>query len=118
MLELSKARLENHAFNPQTPTGGTATQNANAAASDWPDITQKWLPASAYAQYHVYRDWFATVRFTWDKFNKKDFRTDGLKPATGADIFLGNDYRDYNVQFLSFTISYRPQWLGVGRPAL
>ena len=118
MLELSKARLVNIAYNPTTPTGGTATQNASAAAGNWPDITQKWVPASAYAEYRVTADWSATVRYTYDQFDKADFRTDGLKPATGADIFLGNDYRDYNGQFLTFTISYRPRLLGVGRSAL
>lgn len=114
-LELAKARLTNHAFNPTTPTGGTATQNANAAASDWPDITQKWLPATAYASLRVWSEWYVTARLEWDDFNKRDFRTDGLKPATGADIFQGNDYRDYNARFLSLIVSYRPSFLSAGR---
>ncbi|HTL06537.1 MAG TPA: MtrB/PioB family outer membrane beta-barrel protein [Gemmatimonadales bacterium] len=117
-LEYARARLENVAFNPITPTGGTTAQNANAVASNWPDITQKWVPASAYLQGRIVQEWYATVRLTSDVFSKKDFRTDGLKPATGADIFLGNDYRDYTARFLSFTISYRPRLLRVGRSAL
>lgn len=118
VLELSKARLENRAYNPVTPTGGTAAQNANAAASNWPDIRQKWLPASAFAELRISGEWAATLRFVYDKFDKTDFRTDGLLPATGSDIFMGNDYRDYNAQFLTFTISYRPRLLGAGRSAL
>src|ERR1044071_7035023 len=101
MVELAKARLVNIAYNPTPPTGGAAPQNASAAPANWPDITQKWVPVSAYAEYRVTADWAATVRYTYDQFAKKAFRTAGLKPATGADIFLGNDYRDYNVQFLS-----------------
>jgi len=62
MLELSDARLENHGFNPNgPPTGGTATQNANATATDWPDITQKWLSASAFVTYRFTADWAATL---------------------------------------------------------
>ncbi|HEV8149422.1 MAG TPA: MtrB/PioB family outer membrane beta-barrel protein, partial [Gemmatimonadales bacterium] len=44
ILELSQARLKNLAFNPLPPSGGSATQNASARASDWPDITQSGCP--------------------------------------------------------------------------
>lgn len=36
-------------------------------------------------------------------------------PATSADIFLGNDSRDYTAQFLGLTLSFRPRLLGPGR---
>ena len=32
----------------------------------------------------------------------------------GADIFLGNDFRNYRATFLTITISYRPQLLRPG----
>jgi hypothetical protein len=38
-------------------------------------------------------------------------------PATGSDIFLGNDYRNYKATFLTFSISYRARLLGPGRSA-
>jgi len=117
-IELAKSRLENHAFNPITPTGGTSGQNTSATATDWPDITQKWIPATGWVEYMVRDDWAVTVRYIYDRFDKVDFRTDDLDPATGADIFLGNDYRNYRVSFLTFTISYRPRRLGPGRSAL
>ena len=117
-LELAKSKLVNAAFNPTTPTGGTATQNASAQATNWPDITQKWIPARGWVQYRVSADWVATASFIYDRFEKTDFRTDGLMPATGADIFLGNDYRNYRATFLTLTISYRARLLGPGRSAL
>jgi MtrB/PioB family decaheme-associated outer membrane protein len=113
-IELAKSRLVNGAFNPTTPTGGTAAQNASALAANWPDITQKWIPASLFARYRVNDDWAATLQFWYDKFDKSDFRTDGLMPATGADIFLGNDYRNYLANFMTITISYRPRLLRTG----
>ena len=117
-IEVAKSRLVNQAFNPTTPAGGTASQNTSAQATDWPDITQKWIPASGWARYRVSDDWAATVQFIYDRFDKVDFRTDGLKPATGADIFLGNDYRNYRASFLTMSISYRPRLLRPGRSAL
>lgn len=113
-IEYAKSRLVNAAFNPATPTGGTATQNASAVAGNWPDITQKSVPGSAWARYWVSKEWAATAQFWYDKFDKTDFRTDGLMPATGADIFLGNDFRNYRATFLTITISYRPQLLRPG----
>jgi hypothetical protein len=104
--------------NPTTPTGGTASQNTSAIAVDLPEITHMLNPVSGYLSYNFGQDWAISAGYTYEKFDEKDFRTDGLKPATGADIMLGNDFRNYTTGYLSFTVSYRPGSMMFRRPIL
>lgn len=118
MLQVTDARLETLTSNPVPPAGGTASQIANATAGDLPDITDRWTPVSIYARYYVASAWAVTARYTYDGWRGIDWRTDGLVPATGSDVFLGNDYRNYDGQYLMLTISYQPWLLRAGRSAL
>ena len=103
----SRARAAMKASNPVTPTGGSAAQNTNAGAVDYPAITQRFNPASAYLRYSPGPNWSAALSFTYEQYKDDDFRNNNLKPATGADIFLGNEYRDYTAGILAFSIQYR-----------
>jgi len=117
-LESSRAKFRMATFNPLTPTGGTATQNFNATASDLPEVTQKYQPMSIFATYLVTPDWGMTVRYETERWAQNDFRTAGLLPAEGNGIFLGNNLDNYNAGFFTISVSYRPRLLRVARPAL
>jgi MtrB/PioB family decaheme-associated outer membrane protein len=103
----SKASASMNAHNPTTPAGGTTAQNNSARAVDYPDILQRFNPASAWLRYSPTPNWSATVGFQYEKYQDDDFRNNNLNPATTADIFLGNEYRDYKAGILSFSIQYR-----------
>jgi hypothetical protein len=105
-------------FNPLTPTGGTAAQNFAATASDLPLVTQKYQPMSLFASYVVTPDWGLTVRYETERWAQNDFRTAGLLPWEGNGVFLGNNLDNYNARFFSVSVSYRPTFLKLSRPAL
>lgn len=117
-VESSRAKFRMATFNPLTPTGGTATQNFNATASDLPEVTQKYQPMSLFARYLVTPEWGMTVRYQTERWAQNDFRTLGLHPAEGNGIFLGNNLNDYNASYITVSVSYRPHLLRVPRPAL
>ncbi|HVX40254.1 MAG TPA: MtrB/PioB family outer membrane beta-barrel protein [Gemmatimonadaceae bacterium] len=106
--EQSQARFRMLAYNPMTPSGGTAAQNTSATAHDYPDVSQKLQPVTAWVEYSLRADWAITLRYQGELFNQNDFRTAGLQPATGTFDFLGNNYMNYNAQFLTLAVSYRP----------
>jgi len=117
-VDASRAKFRMATFNPLTPTGGTATQNFNATASDLPEVTQKYQPMTLFVSYLVTREWGMTLRYETERWAQNDFRTLGLKPAEGNGIFLGNNLDDYNARFLTLSVSYRPRLLRLARPAL
>ena len=117
-LDASRAKFRMATFNPLTPTGGTATQNFNATASDLPEVTQKFQPMTLFATYFVTPEWGMTLRYQTERWAQNDFRTLGLKPAEGNGIFLGNNLNDYNARFITISVSYRPRLRRVARPAL
>ncbi|MGZ3333244.1 MAG: MtrB/PioB family outer membrane beta-barrel protein [Gemmatimonadaceae bacterium] len=117
-VDASRAKFRMATFNPLTPTGGTATQNFNATASDLPEVTQKFQPMMLFATYFVTPEWGTTFRYQTERWAQNDFRTLGLQPSTGGAIFLGNNLNDYNVRYITISVSYRPRLRRVARPAL
>jgi MtrB/PioB family decaheme-associated outer membrane protein len=118
-VDWTRAEFTVVTVNPNgTPTGGTAGQNDGATAKPWPQFTHEWVPASLFVRYSVTTQVAVTVQYSIDRFEGEDFRTDGLQPATGTDIYLGNDYRNYNAQWLTITLSYHLPLIGTGRPPL
>lgn len=116
-VSLTDGTLSIGGLNPNgTPagTGATATQIAQATAGDFPDVTYKLMPISAYVRFDPMRDWSLLARFTYEKYENQDFRNDGLHPATGTDLFLGNDLIPYNAYILTFGAAFRLGALGVG----
>jgi MtrB/PioB family decaheme-associated outer membrane protein len=99
--------------NPTTPTGGTDAQRASAVATDFPEIRYDFTPASAWLHYRLSDRWSARVGYTEERFRYTDFRSDGLRPVTGADIFMGNDLEGYNARMVSVRIRYAPRIPGV-----
>ncbi len=109
-----------HSMNPTTPSGGTASQNANATAVNYPDITHSWNPIRISLRYQLSPNWSGTVGYDFENFQNNDFRTNGVIPGTtfwegrattvdpSGDVILGNDLRPYRASYLTFTIGFRP----------
>jgi hypothetical protein len=63
-------------------------------------------------RYHFAKSWTASLFYTFDKFSKNDWRTDGLTPfipqlaGTTGSIWLGNDARNYTAHILGVTLAY------------
>jgi hypothetical protein len=117
-LDFSNARFVMATYNPTTPAGGTAAQNLAATASDLPEITQKFRPVTLFLRYQYSANWAATLHYQTERYEQNDFRTLNLLPAEGNGIFLGNDFTNYNTQFMTFSLTYRPRALRFGRSAL
>jgi MtrB/PioB family decaheme-associated outer membrane protein len=124
--------------NPTTPTGGTAAQNLNATAQDWPEVSQRLEPMSLGLRYTYSRDWAMTFRYQAEKYSQTDFRTvapvftttglNGAPPLsvgfspgdlpgtigqvagsnTGQYHFLGNNYHPYTANWFTLLITYQP----------
>jgi hypothetical protein len=118
VLPPSRGSTLMNTFNPTPPSGGTAGQILSATAVDLPAIVHTCNPVRASLRYRLRPDWAATLGYTYEKYDDVDWRSDALKPATVADIWLGNDLRGYQTGFFTFTISYRPSSLPVRRPML
>ncbi|MBI4609254.1 MAG: MtrB/PioB family decaheme-associated outer membrane protein [Candidatus Rokubacteria bacterium] len=110
----SRARGEMRAFNPVTPTGGTAAQNLSATAVDFPEIEDSLHQLEASLRYRINKGWSAKLSYIFEKFDISDFRTDDIQPfmggvdaSTATSIFLGAQIRDYTAHILAFTLGYR-----------
>jgi len=117
-LDIARARFVMATYNPTTPTGGTAAQIFAATASDLPEVTQTMQPMTLYVRYRYSDEWAATLRYQTERYDQNDFRTLGLRPAESTGIFLGNNFNNYDARFLTFTVSYRPALIRVGRSAM
>lgn len=110
----SRAIGRMHAFNPVTPAGGTPAWDAAARASDLPDITDPFNQFDASLRYSFTRDWFARLRYVFERFNFSDFRTDNIQPYMGnvdpvaapRAVYLGAQIRPYTAHILAFSIGY------------
>lgn len=119
------ARTEFVNTNPNgTPTGGTASQNANATVADWPTVLRKMHRLDGSLRYRLAVNWSATVSYAYEWFRDTDFRTDGLvpapvPPAAQGDLFLGSDVWGYGASYIALTLGYNigmsPGALRLGR---
>jgi putative beta-barrel porin MtrB/PioB len=137
-LSIVDAHFWVYNVNPTTPTGGTATQNLSATVENWPEVSQRMTPIALGLRYRQSEDWAFTLRFQSEKYNQTDFRTvapiftnTGLSTGTpitsftgdlpgsigtGAGVtgqyhFLGNNFRPYNVQWVTLLVTYHPSML-------
>lgn len=114
---LSDATFLMAAFNPVTPTGGTAAQNLSATATDFPAVTQKLHPQSYFLRWTYSADWAFTLRYNVESYNQDDYRVQTLTPAIGATanhINLSSYYQNYNVGWMSISASWHPSLLKFG----
>lgn len=121
--ELSRAHYVMATSNPIMPTGGTVAQNASATAVDLPRVSQTLQPIGAYVRYLFGPEWAFTVRYNAELYRQTDYKTRGLKPArqvsaTGLFVFFANDFQNYDARYFTFTFSYRPQSIHIGRSVL
>jgi len=117
------------------PTGGSASDIANATAADYPEVTQKLEPVNLWVSYKLNAEWSTTVRFQTERYNQNDWRTAFTGPTSAAYrpqianattaagtapqyVFLGNQYTSYYAPLLTITMTYRPSLLRFGRSAL
>jgi hypothetical protein len=135
-FEHSFSKYNNVSRNPQAPTGGSAGDLANATVGVYPEITYKLQPMQLWASYRINSEWSTTLRFQTEKYDASDFRfafdpatpTTAYRPtianatsATGTlpqHVFLGNEYPSYNAQLITITMTYRPNLMRFGKPAL
>jgi len=110
----SRATGTMKAFNPVTPSGGTAAQNRSATAVDFPDIEDSLHQLEASLRYHITPAWFVRIGYIFEMFDITDFRTDDIQPfmgsvdpASGTSIFLGAQVRDYTAHILTFSVGYK-----------
>lgn len=114
----TKSSFQLQAVNPLTPTGGTAAQNLAATAMSFPTATQSLEPLSIFLRYRLNADWSVAARYQTETFTNYDFRTTGLSPATGIQVFQGNDLLPYDAKFFTFSMSFRPGLLRTLRSAM
>lgn len=122
-IERSRARYAMATYNPVAPTGGTAAQNASATAVDLPEVTQTMQPLGTYLRYHFRPDWAFTVRYHAERYTQNDYKTNGLVPATAVSatnlqLYLANYFQDYDARYFTFSFTYRPQAIRIGRSIL
>ncbi|OGQ05799.1 MAG: hypothetical protein A2W61_06790 [Deltaproteobacteria bacterium RIFCSPLOWO2_01_44_7] len=105
--DISRQSTKMDAFNPQTPTGGTAAQNTTATANDFPAIKSTLNRFESYLKYRFGKAWTAKFAYLLEDFDRDDFRTDGLVPTTGSDIVLGSAPLDYTAHIVVATLGYQ-----------
>jgi MtrB/PioB family decaheme-associated outer membrane protein len=105
------SQMKSH--NPLTPEGGTAAQNTAATATDFPETRYEFNPVSAFVRYRLNDNWLVTASYRQELFEHVDFRSDGLLPATGADLLMGNDLLNYRARLLSLTVRFAPRIPGL-----
>jgi hypothetical protein len=131
--------------NPTAPTGGTAAQNLNATAQDWPEVSQRLEPMTLSLRYRHSEDWALTFRYQMERYSQTDFRTvapvfttTGLNNApllsvgfplgdlpgtigqvagsnAGQYHFLGNNFHPYTANWFTLLISYHPALIPFGK---
>lgn len=63
-------------------------------------------------RYYFAKSWTASLSYTFEQFQKNDWRTDGLTPfipqlaGTTGSIWLGNDARNYVAHIAGVTLAY------------
>jgi MtrB/PioB family decaheme-associated outer membrane protein len=100
-------------MNPTPPTGGSDAQRASATATDFPETRYSFTPIGVFLRYRLADTWLLNVRYGDERFRHTDFRSDGLLPATGADLFMGNDLENYRSRMLTVGIRHAPRIPGV-----
>lgn len=95
--------------NPVTPTSGTASQDYTATARSLPAFEDALLRVETALKYHFLKVWTASLRYTFERFEKQDWRTDQLTPtiAGAHSVWLGNDLKDYSTHIFALTLGYR-----------
>jgi hypothetical protein len=95
--------------NPIPPTSGTAAQNANATAKVFPAFRDSLVRLDTSLRYRFLKVWSLRFGYAFERFEKRDFRTDDLNPFVPgvAAIFFGNDLKSYTAHILAVTLGYR-----------
>jgi hypothetical protein len=100
-------RVEN--WNPNA-NGSTILHNTlNAQARRWPAFEDSLLRLETSLRYHFAKVWTASLYYTYEMFDKSDWRTNTLQPFVPNDsaVYLGNDLRDYKAHIVGVTLGYR-----------
>jgi MtrB/PioB family decaheme-associated outer membrane protein len=111
----SRGVSRSRSHNPVRPLSSIVTNRAAATAEDFPAVAHTLNPAHLLLRYRVSRSWMTSLRYSVDRFRNRDPRTDGVAPATGMDVFLGNELLGYTARYLTLTVTYQPWIPGVRR---
>jgi hypothetical protein len=104
---MSLASNKMRAYNPVTPTGGTAAQNTAATAVNFPKIFDQLNQLEASLKYYLTPAAFVRFRYIFEKYDINDFRTNDIQPFMGGtDIYLGAQIRGYTANILALSFGY------------
>ena len=106
----SSAYGEVDTSNPLTPTSGTAAQRLTATAKPWPAFQDTLIRLDAALKYTFLKQWTASLRYAFESFEKRDWRTDILNPfmpGANGTVWLGSDTKDYTAHIVGASLSYR-----------
>lgn len=95
--------------NPVDPNSGTAAQIATAKVRPIPSFEDSLLRVETALKYTFLKSWTAALRYTFEQFEKHDWRTDQLTPTTptASSVWLGADLKDYSAHIIALTVGYR-----------
>jgi MtrB/PioB family decaheme-associated outer membrane protein len=98
-------------FNPVKPTGGNASQQSNATAKPFPDVTNELIHVGTALRYRFAKAWYLSLAYLFEQFTQTNFRTNTLNPfqTQTSSIYLGNDLKDYTAQIITLALGYRFQ---------
>ena len=96
-------------YNPVDPNSGTAAQIATAKVRPIPSFEDSLLRVETALKYTFLKSWTAALRYTFEQFEKQDWRTDQLTPTTptASSVWLGADLKDYSAHIIALTVGYR-----------
>lgn len=91
-------------------TGSTVFDGLpNNQARPWPAFEDELVRLETALRYHFNNNWTAKLFHIYESFSRTDWQTDTLNPFVPnvAAIWLGNSPKNYNVNIVGATISYR-----------
>jgi hypothetical protein len=105
--ETALGRVETQ--NPIPPTSGTPAQNSSATAKVFPAFRDSLFRLDSALKYRFLKVWTLKLGYAFERFEKRDFRTDGLDPFVPglSSIFFGNDLKNYTAHIIALTVGYR-----------
>jgi len=100
---------ELHTRNPDAVTSGSLSQQQTAQGKRMPATVDSMLRLDAGLRYHFWKNWYTTLAYAFEVFDKNDWRTDQLNPFVPgvSSLWLGNDIKGYTAHIVALTLGYR-----------
>ncbi len=108
-FSFSNAVSTNDSSNPITPVSGSSSQQAAATAESFPAFTNQLIQVTTRLRFNFWKNWSASVFYTFEQFRQKNWQTDDLNPFMPgvSSIWLGNTSENYAAHLFGATLGYR-----------